>query len=69
MQEILSDEIDDLEFHKFSIENFSEMMGYIAIGNLSIRIQRILLACPTVCLASEMRFGVGKVERKTPYSK
>jgi hypothetical protein len=30
MQEILSDEIDDTELFKFAIENFSEMMGYIA---------------------------------------
>ncbi len=28
MQEILSDEIDDSEFLKFAIEDFSEMMGF-----------------------------------------
>ncbi len=40
MQEILSDEIDGTEFLEFSIENFSEMMGFIAQGNLNIRIHR-----------------------------
>ena len=34
MQEILSDEIDDPEFLEFAVEDFSEMMGYIAMGNL-----------------------------------
>ena len=28
MREILSDEIDDMEFLEFAIENFREMMGY-----------------------------------------
>ncbi len=32
--------IDDLGFLEFAIENFSEMIGYIAIGNLNIRIHR-----------------------------
>ncbi len=40
MQKILSDEIEDEEFLEFAIENFSEMMGYIAQGNLNIRIHR-----------------------------
>jgi hypothetical protein len=43
MQEILSDEIDDTEFFKFAIENFSEMMGYIVQGNLNTGFTRILL--------------------------
>ena len=40
MQEILSDEIEDEEFFDFAINNFSVMMGYIAQGNLNIRIHR-----------------------------
>jgi len=40
MQEILTDEIDDPEFLEFAIENFSEMFGYIAQGNINIRIHR-----------------------------
>ena len=51
MQEILSDEIDDMEFLGFAIENFSEMMGYIAQGNLNIRIHRDI--------TGEMWLGVG----------
>ena len=39
-KEILTDEIDDPELLEFVIENFSEMMGYIAQGNLNIRIHR-----------------------------
>jgi hypothetical protein len=31
-----SDEIDDPQYLEFAIENFSEMMGYIAQGNLNI---------------------------------
>ena len=46
MQEILSDEIDDTEFFKFAIENFSEMMGYIVQGNLNIRIHRDITGLP-----------------------
>jgi hypothetical protein len=37
-----------------------DMMGYIAMGNLNMRIHRDI--------TGEMWFGVGKVERKTPYS-
>ncbi len=34
MQEILSDEIDDLEFLEFAIVNISEMMGFaFFVGN------------------------------------
>jgi hypothetical protein len=32
-KQILTDEIDDPEFLEFAIENYSEMMGYIALGN------------------------------------
>ncbi len=39
-KQILTDEIEDEEFLEFAIENFSEMMGYIAKGNLNIRIHR-----------------------------
>ncbi len=35
-KQILIDEIDDDEFFNFAINNFSEMMGYIAQGNLNI---------------------------------
>ena len=51
IQEILSDEIEDDEFLEFAIKNFSEMMGYIAKGNLNIRIHRDI--------TGEMWFGVG----------
>ncbi len=40
IQEILSDEIDDEEFLNFAIDNLSEMMGYIAQGNLNVRSHR-----------------------------
>ncbi len=46
MQEKLSDEIDDPEFLEFNIENFSEMMGYIAMGNLIFRIHRETAGLP-----------------------
>ena len=36
MQEILSDEIEDEEFFDFAIDNLSEMMWYIAKGNLTL---------------------------------
>ena len=52
MQEILSDEIEDEEFLEFAIENFSEMMRYIAQKNLNIRIHRDI--------TGEIWFGVGK---------
>jgi len=32
--------IGETEFFEFAIENFSEMIGYIAKGNLNIRIHR-----------------------------
>ena len=35
-KQILTDEIDYTEFLEFAIENFSEMMGYILMGNLNI---------------------------------
>ena len=46
MQEILSDEIKDEEFLDFAIENLGEMMGYIAKGNLNIRIHRDITGLP-----------------------
>ena len=46
MQEILSDEIEDEEFFDFAIDNLSEMMGYIAKGNLNIRIHRDITGPP-----------------------
>jgi hypothetical protein len=49
-KQILTDEIDDAEFLEFAIRNFSEMMGYIAKGNLNIRIHRDI--------TGEMWFGV-----------
>ncbi len=42
-KQILADEIDDDEFLEFAINNFSEMMGYIAQGNLNIRIRRLFV--------------------------
>ncbi len=53
MQEILSDEIDDAELLEFAIKNFSEMMGYIAQGNLNIRIHRDI--------TGKMWFGMDKI--------
>ena len=50
-RQILDDEIDDAEFLEFAITNFSEMMGYIAKGNLNIRIHRDI--------TGKMWFGVG----------
>ncbi len=46
MQEILSDEIEDEEFFDFAIDNLSEMMEYIAQGNLNIRMHRNITAPP-----------------------
>ncbi len=40
MQEILSNEIDNEEFFDFAIDNLSELLSYIATGNLNIRIYR-----------------------------
>ena len=53
MQEILCDEIDDAEILEFAIKNFSEMMGYIAQGNLNIRIHRDI--------TGKMWFGMDKI--------
>ncbi len=53
MQEILSDEIDDLEFLEFAIDNFLELFGYINTGRVNIRIHRDT--------EGEMWFGVGIV--------
>jgi hypothetical protein len=50
-RQILSDEIEDEEFFEFAIKNFSEMMGYIAQGDLNIRIHRDI--------TGKMWFGVG----------
>ncbi len=51
-EEILTDEIEGEEFLKFAINNLSEMMGYIAQGNLNIRIHRDI--------AGDMWFWVGR---------
>ncbi len=50
MQKILSDEFDDPEFLEFTIENYSEMFGYINTGRVNIRIHRDI--------TGEMWFGV-----------
>ncbi len=50
-RQILTDEIDDAEFLEFAITKFSEMMGYMAQGNLNIRIHRDI--------TGEMWFGIG----------
>ena len=50
MQEILSDEIDDVEFFDFAIDNLEELLSYITQGNLNIRIHRDI--------TGEMWFGV-----------
>jgi len=52
-KQILTDEIDDPEFLGFAIENFSEMMLYIASGKINIRIHRDI--------EGEMWFGVDKL--------
>ncbi len=50
-KKVLIDEIDDDEFLGFTIENFSDMMRYVAIGDFDIRIHSDI--------AGEMWFGVG----------
>jgi len=50
-KQILTDEIEDEEFHEFAIENFSELFSYIASGRVSIRIHRDMIG--------EMGLGVG----------
>ncbi len=62
MQEILSDEIDDPEFHKFSIENSSEMIGYIVMGNLNIRINRDITGPPKDASGKPARRFVWRVK-------
>jgi hypothetical protein len=39
-EQILIDKIYDPVFLEFAIENFCEIKGYIAMGNLNIRIHR-----------------------------
>jgi len=48
-KQILTDEIEDEEFLEFALENFSEMMRYVAQGNVNIRIHRDI--------TGEMGFG------------
>ncbi len=36
-KQILTDEIQDLEFLNFAVENISELFGYIATGRVNIR--------------------------------
>ncbi len=52
MQEILSDEIDDIEFFEFAIDNLEELLSHISEGNLNIRIHRDV--------TGEIWFGVDK---------
>ena len=52
-KQILIDEIGDHEFLEFAIENFGEMIGYIADGNLNIRILK--------GITGEIWFGVSKI--------
>ena len=49
-RQVLIDEIDDPEFLESAIENFSEMMGNIVMGDLNIRAHRDI--------TGEMWFGV-----------
>ncbi len=49
--QILEDEIDDLEFLEFAIENYSGIFGYINTGRVNIRIHRDI--------EGKMWFGVG----------
>ena len=35
-RQILTEEIEDEEFLGFAVENFSEIMGYVAMGNLNM---------------------------------
>ncbi len=51
-KQILTDEIQDLEFLNFAVENISELFGYIATGRVNIRICRDI--------TGEMWFGVGQ---------
>ncbi len=50
MQEMLSDEIDDPELLNFTVENISELFGYLATDKLNIRIHRDI--------TGDMWFGV-----------
>ncbi len=52
-KQILIDEIYDHEFLEFAIENFGEMIGYIADGNINIRILK--------GITGEIWFGVSKI--------
>ncbi len=46
MQEILNDEFDAPEFLEFAIENYSQIFGYIAKGQLNIRINMDITGLP-----------------------
>ncbi len=46
MQEILSYEIDDMEFFEFAIDNLIEISGYITQGNLNIRTHKDITVTP-----------------------
>jgi hypothetical protein len=50
-EQILTDEIQDTEFLNFSVENISELFGYLATGRVNIRIHRDI--------TGDMWFGVG----------
>jgi hypothetical protein len=43
---ILTDEIQDLEFLSFAVENISELFWYIATGKINIRIHRDITGLP-----------------------
>ncbi len=47
-KEILTDEIDEMEFLEFSIENLDEILSYVINGNLNIRIHRDITGLPDV---------------------
>lgn len=50
MQEILSDEIEDEEFHEFVVENLNKLLSYIESGRINIKIHRDI--------TGEMWFGM-----------
>lgn len=74
-EQILRDEIDGTEFLEYAIENFSEMVGYIAQVNLNIRIQRDITGLPirtdsfgraTISVAGETCCRVGQDRTSFP---
>ncbi len=45
-KQILTDEIQDTEFLNFTVENISELFGYLATGRVNIRICRDITGPP-----------------------